>query len=146
MLVLGTSVTLGKVPIRSNMVPPPQNIPTRTNEARMIRAAFDPNTGYRFISPDFSQVELRLIESLKKHSTPFWCRIKHRWITTLWALSDRFHSVERVCRRCGKLEEKTTIRSKWRFLVQLKDPDRFIAYRRNDRTFRSVWDEWNAWE
>ena len=41
-----------------------QNIPIRTEDGKMIRAAFVPEKGYEFLSVDYSQVELRLAAEL----------------------------------------------------------------------------------
>ena len=41
-----------------------QNIPARTEAGRRIRAAFVPDEGYRFLSSDYSQVELRVLAHL----------------------------------------------------------------------------------
>ena len=41
-----------------------QNIPVRTAEGRRIRQAFTPTPGYRILSADYSQIELRIIAHL----------------------------------------------------------------------------------
>ena len=41
-----------------------QNIPIKTDNGKMIRTAFVPEDGYRFLSVDYSQVELRLAAEL----------------------------------------------------------------------------------
>ncbi len=38
-----------------------QNIPVRTEEGRQIRSAFVPRTGWRLVSADYSQIELRVL-------------------------------------------------------------------------------------
>ena len=38
-----------------------QNIPIRTEEGRLIRTAFEPKQGFKLVSMDYSQIELRLI-------------------------------------------------------------------------------------
>lgn len=45
----------------SSFDPNLQNIPIRTEEGRRIRRAFKPKPGHRFLSADYSQVELRLL-------------------------------------------------------------------------------------
>jgi DNA polymerase-1 len=41
-----------------------QNIPVRSEEGRAIRRAFVPEEGWRFLSADYSQIELRLLAQL----------------------------------------------------------------------------------
>jgi DNA polymerase-1 len=43
-----------------------QNIPTRTEEGRRIRKAFKAAPGYKLVSLDYSQIELRLLAELAK--------------------------------------------------------------------------------
>ena len=41
-----------------------QNIPARTDEGRKIRSVFKPRPGYKFLSCDYSQIELRILAHL----------------------------------------------------------------------------------
>jgi len=50
----------------SSINPNLQNIPVRTSVGREIRSAFVPKDGHRFISCDYSQVELRLLAHISK--------------------------------------------------------------------------------
>lgn len=43
-----------------------QNIPIRTEDGRRIRQAFEPSKGHRFISADYSQIELRIMAHVSK--------------------------------------------------------------------------------
>jgi DNA polymerase-1 len=43
-----------------------QNIPVRTQEGRRIRQAFVPEAGYRMLSADYSQIELRIMAHLSE--------------------------------------------------------------------------------
>ena len=43
-----------------------QNIPIRTEDGRRIRQAFEPSKGNKFISADYSQIELRVMAHLSK--------------------------------------------------------------------------------
>ena len=43
-----------------------QNIPVRTHEGRRIRQAFVPEAGYKMVSADYSQIELRIMAHLSQ--------------------------------------------------------------------------------
>ena len=43
-----------------------QNIPIRTEDGRRIRQAFEPSKGNKFISADYSQIELRVMAHMSK--------------------------------------------------------------------------------
>ena len=43
-----------------------QNIPIRTEDGRRIRQAFEPSNGNKFISADYSQIELRVMAHMSK--------------------------------------------------------------------------------
>ena len=46
-----------------------QNIPIRTAEGRLIRTAFEPKAGFKLVSMDYSQIELRLIAHIADETT-----------------------------------------------------------------------------
>ena len=43
-----------------------QNIPIRTEDGRRIRQAFEPSNGHKFVSADYSQIELRVMAHMSK--------------------------------------------------------------------------------
>ena len=43
-----------------------QNIPIRTEDGRRIRQAFEPSKGHKFVSADYSQIELRVMAHMSK--------------------------------------------------------------------------------
>ncbi|MDA9660898.1 DNA polymerase I [Gammaproteobacteria bacterium] len=43
-----------------------QNIPIRTEDGRRIRQAFEPSRGHKFVSADYSQIELRVMAHMSK--------------------------------------------------------------------------------
>jgi hypothetical protein len=47
--------------VHNSSAPNLQNIPVRTELGRRIRAAFVPETGWRFLAADYSQIELRIL-------------------------------------------------------------------------------------
>ena len=53
----------------SSTAPNLQNIPTRSEEGRRIRRAFVPAAGFRLLSADYSQIELRVLAHLSADPT-----------------------------------------------------------------------------
>lgn len=82
-----------------------QNLPMKTEEGRKIRAAFIPRKGYKIVTADYSQIELRILAHLSKDKKLLEAYVQEKdlhAITASEVLSMPLEDVSHEERRIGK--------------------------------------------